>query len=304
MGQSPDTEAVVLARTSDLGDGFMVRRALPSAARRMVGPFVFLDEMGPVIFDAGHGLDVRPHPHIGLATVTFLIDGEILHRDSLGTVMPIRPGEVNWMTAGRGIVHSERTPPDVRRSRSTLAGLQVWVALPRRFEEAAPAFAHHSADVLPRLNLDGHDLTLIVGDAYESRSPVEVCSPMFYVDARLLPGRPLPLPRDHAERAAYVMQGEVRVGSANEGHGPGSLIVFAAEQDVALHAGAEGARVMLLGGEPMDGPRFVWWNFVSSSRDLIEQAKADWQARRFAEVPEESEFVPLPPSRRPAPRSE
>jgi redox-sensitive bicupin YhaK (pirin superfamily) len=292
-------EAIVLARTSDLGDGFMVRRALPSAARRMVGPFVFLDEMGPVTFDPGRGLDVRPHPHIGLATVTYLTDGEILHRDSLGTVMPIRPGEVNWMTAGRGIVHSERTPPDLRRSNSTLAGLQVWVALPRRFEESAPAFSHHGAEGLPRLDLDGHDLRLIVGEAYGARSPVQVHSPMFYVDARLQPDQPLPLPgaQDHAERAAYVVQGEVRVGKGHEHHGPGHLLVFAARQDVVLHSGDKGARVMLLGGEPMDGPRFVWWNFVSSSRDLIERAKADWQARRFAEVPGESEFVPLPLSR-------
>jgi redox-sensitive bicupin YhaK (pirin superfamily) len=217
-------------------------------------------------------------------------------------VAAIRPGEVNWMTAGRGIVHSERTPPEVRRQPSTLAGLQVWVALPKNHEETPPVFAHHGAGDLPQIEDDGHRLKVVVGEAFGARSPVEVFSAMFYVDATLAPNRRLPLPRRYAERAAYIVSGEVRVGTDTQRFGPGRMLVLRAGEDMTLTATESAARVMLLGGEPMDGPRHVWWNFVSSSKERIEQAKADWAARRFAAVPDEAEFIPLP-ERKPPPVS-
>ncbi|WP_157266768.1 pirin family protein [Azohydromonas aeria] len=297
-------ETIVIPRSSDLGDGFVVRRALPSAQRRMVGPFVFFDEMGPVRFEAGRGLDVRPHPHIGLATVTFLSEGEILHRDSLGVVQPIRPGELNWMTAGRGIVHSERTPPGLRDGGVNLAGLQLWVALPKAHEEAEPAFAHHGADELPVMEAGGCRLRVIVGGFEGAHSPVKTLSEMFYVEVQLAAGAQLPLPPLHEERAAYVIEGQVSVNAedAAHGHGPQQLLVFKTGEPVVLRALQAPARLVLLGGPAMDGPRYVWWNFVSSSRERIEQAKADWAARRFPDVPQETEFIPLPEERqRPAP---
>lgn len=285
-------ETVVMPRTRDLGDGFEVRRALPSAQRRTVGPFVFFDQMGPVAFPAGNGLDVRPHPHIGLATVTYLFEGEILHRDSLGTVQPIRPGAVNWMTAGRGIVHSERTPPELRaREDVRLFGVQTWVALPKAFEETAPAFAHHRADQLPVLEEPGKRLRLIVGTLYGARSPVVVFSEMFYADAELRNGARLDIPAEHAERAIYVVAGRIEIAGAPID--AGRLIVLGPGADIAI-AASGAARLLLFGGAPMDGPRHLWWNFVSSSQERIEQAKEDWKTGRFAPVPGETEFIPLP----------
>jgi redox-sensitive bicupin YhaK (pirin superfamily) len=284
-------ETVIVPRTRDLGDGFQVRRALPSAQRRMVGPFVFFDQMGPTVIRAGTGLDVRPHPHIGLATVTYLFDGEILHRDSLGTVQPIRPDEVNWMTAGRGIVHSERTPPENRRTGSSLFGIQTWVALPKEHEETEPTFAHHGAADLPVVAGEGKRVRLIIGALYGARSPVRTFSEMFYADAVLDPGARLELPADYEERALYVTEGRIEVDGA--AYDAGQLLVFRPGDSVTI-AAADRSRALLLGGEPMDGPRHIWWNLVSSSQERIEQAKADWKAGRFAPVPGETEFIPLP----------
>jgi redox-sensitive bicupin YhaK (pirin superfamily) len=299
MPQEPSStalETVVVPRTRDLGDGFEVRRALPSIERRMVGPFVFLDQMGPAALRAGQGLDVRPHPHIGLATVTYLFEGEILHRDSLGSVQAIRPGEVNWMTAGRGIAHSERTPPEMRRAPSRLFGLQTWVALPRDREEVEPAFAHHGTADLPLVEGEGKRLRVVLGALYGARSPVAVFSEMFYVDARLAPGARRELPAAPEERAGYIVEG--RVALAGETFDAGRLLVL--KPGAALTVAAEAAaRLVFLGGEPMDGPRRLWWNFVSSSAERIEQAKDDWRNGRFAPVPDDPELIPLPES--PAP---
>ena len=288
---------IITPRPSDLGDGFMVRRALPAALQRAVGPFVFLDEMGPAQFAPGQGLDVRPHPHIGLATVTYLFEGEILHRDSLGSVVPIRPGDVNWMTAGRGIVHSERTPPDLRSAGSRLWGLQFWVALPSEQEACEPAFSHHAADALPQTRLGGARLRLIAGSAYGLRSPVRAPSPLFLLDMHLAPGAHLELEDRHAERAAYVVEGSLRAGDAQPLCTAGNLLVFDANAPVILEAGDAGARCVLFGGAALDAPRFLWWNFVSSQRERIADAKARWAAQGFAPVAGETEFVPLPPER-------
>jgi len=259
----------------------------------MVGPFVFFDQMGPGEFLANQGLDVRPHPHIGLATVTYLFDGSILHRDTLGSEQSIVPGDVNWMTAGRGIAHSERTDPALRTHSNPLFGIQSWVALPKEFEETAPNFVHHPGATLPVLEDRGTRLRLIAGEGWGARSPVVTLSPLFYADASLAPGAALPLPAQHEERAAYVLDGEVE--AAGDKFAPGRMLVFRPGDELALTAGAQGARVLLLGGAAMDGPRHLFWNFVSSSRDRIEQAKADWKAGRFGTVPgDEKEFIPLP----------
>lgn len=291
---SPDIETIVVPRSTDLGDGFVVKRALPSAQRRMVGPFVFFDQMGPAVLRAGNGLDVRPHPHIGLATVTYLFDGEIMHRDSLGTVEPIRPHELNWMSAGRGIVHSERTPTELRRHDHSVAGIQAWVALPKPHEESEPSFAHFGAEALPVLSDTGYSARLIAGSAGGARAPAQVLSDMFYLDVSLADGGRFQLPGEYHERAAYVVSGQVRLGHDGPAHPPEQLIVFQPGREIVLQAVGGPARVMVCGGEPMDGPRFVWWNFVSSSRERIEQAKDDWANQRFPAVPLETEFIPLP----------
>jgi redox-sensitive bicupin YhaK (pirin superfamily) len=289
--ENAEIETIIQPRVTDLGDGFQVRRALPARERRMVGPFVFFDQFGPTLLRAGTGLDVRPHPHIGLATVTYLLEGEILHRDSLGSRQLIRPGAVNWMTAGRGIVHSERTPPEARVRPVPMFGAQLWVALPKAQEEAAPAFFHHPSDALPLLESRGLGVTVIAGTFAGLRSPVEVFSPTLCADAVLAAGAVLPLPTEHPERAIHVLSGEVEIGG--ERHGAGQLLILRPGREVAVLAPA-GARLLLLGGEAMDGPRHIWWNFLSSSKERIEQAKADWQAGRFAPVPGETEFIPLP----------
>jgi redox-sensitive bicupin YhaK (pirin superfamily) len=283
-------ELIVVAPSRDLG-GFLVRRALPSARRRMVGPFIFFDQMGPVAFRAGEGLDVRPHPHIGLATVTYLFEGEILHRDTLGTVQTIQPGEVNWMTAGRGIAHSERTPTNLRAAGGSVFGIQLWVALPRAHEEDAPAFSHTPAGALPVLADRGIEVRVVLGALYGGRSPVAVHSEMFYATAALEPGARLPLGTEHVERAAYVAAGGVTV--AGDSFGAGTLLVFRPGDAVVLEANAP-SRLLLLGGEPADGPRHIWWNFVSTSAARINAAREDWKAGRFGTIPGETESIPLP----------
>jgi redox-sensitive bicupin YhaK (pirin superfamily) len=283
-------ETVVVPKPRDLG-GFTVARVLPAIERRMVGPFVFLDQMGPTVFAPGTGIDVRPHPHIGLATVTYLFHGEILHRDSLGTVQAIRPGEINWMTAGRGIAHSERTPPALRASGGTLAGMQSWVALPKNDEETPPSFAHHAAAALPVVAGEGRQVRVLIGALYGAHSPVRTFSETLYADIALASGAILPVPAEPEERALYLIDGTVEI--AGEALAPGRLVVLRPAAEVIVTA-LSAARLMLLGGARLDGPRHVWWNFVSSSQKRIEQAKADWRAGRFAAVPGDSEFIPLP----------
>jgi redox-sensitive bicupin YhaK (pirin superfamily) len=276
--------------TRDIG-GLEVRRVLPGFPHRTVGPFIFLDHMGPVTFAAGNGIDVRPHPHIGLATVTYLFEGEILHRDSLGSVQTIAPGDVNWMTAGRGIVHSERTAPDLRRAGPRMHGIQTWVALPRASELAEPAFHHHPEAALPRASAPGVELRVIAGTAFGERSPVQVFSPTLYVAAEMEAGSALELPPEHEQRGIYVVEGEISV--AGSGVPPQHLAVLEHGESVEVRA-ATRARAMLLGGAKTDGERFIWWNFVASSRERIEEAKRLWREQRFPRIPGETEFVPLP----------
>lgn len=287
-------EVVLASRTHDLGDNFMVRRALPSREKRMVGPFVFLDQMGPHLFISGRGLDVRPHPHIGLATVTYLFSGEILHRDSIGSVQSIRPGDVNWMTAGRGIVHSERSAPETRLQDSPLFGLQCWVALPKVHEECDPDFRHTAMADLPFVDADGVWVRIVAGSFLGHRSPVQTLSELFFVDVHLQPNALLEFPADYTERAIYIVEGQLDLGSDGL-FDAGQLVVLKPDRCITLAATSAGAvRMVLLGGEPMDGPRYLAWNFVSSSAERIEQAKQDWFAQKFPKVPDEVEFIPLP----------
>ena len=284
-------EQVIVPRSVDLGD-FSVRRALPSAKTRLVGPFIFFDHFGPAEFRAGRGIDVRPHPHIGLATVSYLFDGEIMHRDSLGTEVPIRPGEINWMTAGQGIVHSERTGAEKRATGGTLHGLQMWVALPAAKEEMPPAFAHHAVEDFPVVRDSGKTVRVVVGSLYGARSPVATTSETIFGDVVLEGGASLPLEAGHEERAIYVVEGEINI--SGEKFGAGRLLVFRPGDLVAIHAACD-AHLVIVGGEPMDGPRHIWWNFVSSRKDRIEQAKTEWRAGHFGKVPgDEIEFIPLP----------
>jgi redox-sensitive bicupin YhaK (pirin superfamily) len=280
----------------DLG-GFTVKRLLPGHPHQMVGPFIFFDHMGPATFAPGDGIAVRPHPHIGLATVTYLFDGVILHRDSLGSVQPIHPGDVNWMTAGRGIAHSERTPEDLRNSGSTMHGIQIWVALPKAHETTAPAFEHHPAATLPHIELPGVRMTLIAGAAFGRRAPATTFSGMFYIAAEMDAGARLTLPADYPERAVYAVDADINVDGnpLDAGH----MAVPASGQETTIEA-ATACRVMLLGGEPIDGDRYIWWNFVASSKDAIAEAKERWRQQRFDPVPDETERIPLPDEPKPA----
>jgi redox-sensitive bicupin YhaK (pirin superfamily) len=291
-GGAAEVELQIPARVRDLGGGVSVRRVLPTSARRMVGPFIFFDHMGPVAGDPGFGFDVRPHPHINLATVTFLYEGEMVHRDSLGSEQVIRPGAINWMTAGRGIAHSERSPAAERKAGARLHGLQLWVALPRALEEADPSFQHHPAATLPEIEVGGARLKVLAGSAYGARAPVTVSSPLHYVDAILDRGVILDMPEGVDGRAAYVVSGQVV--SDGRPFGEGRMIVFRAGDPARVQA-TEDTRLALVGGAPLDGERHIWWNFVSSSPERLERAKEDWRQGRFARIPgDDREFIPLP----------
>ena len=282
---------ILKSHTKDLGGGLMVSRVLPGFPHQMVGPFIFFDQMGPMTAAPEQNVDVRPHPHIGLATVTWLFEGEMVHRDSLGAVQPIVPGDVNWMTSGRGIVHSERGDPATRKSARRMHGIQSWVALPKTREDAEPAFSHHPAASLPKIRLPGVEMRLIAGDAFGEKSPAPTFTRMFYISAELEAGAVLTLPPEHEERGVYLVQGEIDVDG-----GPLAercLAFISLNKQIQIQAKAQ-SRVMLLGGEKMDGPRFIWWNFVASSKERIEAAKLRWREQRFAAIAGEHEFIPLP----------
>ena len=282
---------LIQPRTHDLGGGFEVRRAVPTLQARSVGPFVFVDHMGPAVFERGAGIDVRPHPHIGLATVTFLWAGTIHHADTLGSSQDITVGDVNWMTAGRGIAHAERTPLALREGEQPLHGMQTWVALPKAHEETAPEFHHHPASTLPQFRRDGAWVRVIAGRGFGEESPVRVFADTLNVALDLDPDAELSIPPSHAERALYVLEGDAQLDGADV---PARhLAVLDAGSPAVLRAKTP-LKAMLFGGEPLDGPRHLWWNFVSSSKDRIEQAKDDWQAGRFGKVPGDDEYIPLP----------
>ena len=284
-------ETIIVPRLRDVG-AFTVRRALPASQRQMVGPFIFLDQFGPGEAISGEKFDVRPHPHICLATVTYLLEGAIVHRDSVGSEQAIMPGDVNWMTAGKGIAHSERAPKASYGQKVRTHGFQTWVALPKRSEEADPRFVHRDGADLPTITGDGIRLRLAVGSLYGETAPVDTFTEMFLADAALEAGARLPLDATHEERSAYIAEGTVEVGG--DTFEEGRLVVFKPGEGMTIRAKTP-ARLILLGGEPMDGPRHIWWNFVSSSKDRIEQAKADWKAGRFDKVfGDERDFIPLP----------
>jgi len=285
-------ETIIVPRTRDLGS-FSVRRALPSVERQMVGPFIFFDQMGPDKFQVGAGMDVRPHPHIGLSTVTYLFEGELIHRDSLGTVLPIRPGEVNWMTAARGIAHSERTSSKLRSARSKMFGIQAWVALQAVDEDNLPGFFHYPAARIPIVAGEGKQVRIVAGTMFGVTSPVETSSPMYYADVTLDGGASIPLDPEHDERAIYTVAGHIEI--AGDIFQPGNLLVLKPGDKISVR-GKTDARFMLLGGEPMEGPRYIWWNFVSSRKDRIEQAKEDWRMGRFERVVGDPELMRLPDS--------
>jgi redox-sensitive bicupin YhaK (pirin superfamily) len=298
----PDALVVIEPRERDLGDGFVVRRLLPSGKKRAFGPFLFFDHFGPTRLPPGGGLDVRPHPHINLATVTYLFEGEIDHRDSLGSRQTIRAGDINWMTAGRGIVHSERTPPALRATGGTVHGLQLWVGLPREHEETAPAFEHCPSATLPAVRVGGAEVRVLAGAAFGVRSPVATLSPLVYLDVALAPGAALDLPPELGERGAYVIEGEIACHwqTQTRTFGPARLLGLPPRRTARLST-TGGARLVVVGGAPFPEPRHLWWNFVSSSEERLERAKRDWLERRgapdgpFPLVPgDEAEFIPLP----------
>lgn len=284
-------ETLIVPRAVDLG-GMEVRRALPSTKRQMVGPFIFFDQMGPAEFLTDQGLDVRPHPHINLATVTYLFEGSLRHRDSLGTDREIKPGAVNWMNAGQGIVHSERTDETRRRNGQRLFGIQTWVALPEALEENAPEFIHHDAAELPVIDDGGLQARVIAGQAFGARSPLVTASETLYVDLQMAPGARLTIEPTVTERAIYTISGNIELEGSS--FSPAQLLVLRPGECIDVRA-VSAARIMLFGGEPMDGPRWIWWNFVSSRKERIEQAKEEWRQGRFDTVPgDEAEFIPLP----------
>ncbi len=294
-GENPD---VLEPRERDLGDGFMVRRLLPASKRRAVGPFLFFDHFGPTAIPPGGGMDVRPHPHVNLATVTYLFEGEIVHRDSLGSVQTIRPGDINWMTAGRGIVHSERTPDALRTVGTSVHGLQLWVGLPREHEETAPVFHHYAGHTLPRIFEPGVEIRVLAGEAFGRWSPVDTLSRLVYLDVRLDGGATVELPADAGERGAYLISGAISRGDVRVG--PGRMLLLPLGEPVRLIAETS-SRLVVIGGDPFPEPRHIWWNFVSSSEERITRAARDWRERRgdpegpFPLVPgDETDFIPAP----------
>lgn len=293
-GDSPACDAIetlIIPRANDVG-GFEVRRALPTARRRLVGPFIFFDRMGPAIMRSGQAMDVHPHPHIGLATVTYLFDGKVRHRDSLGTEMVIEPGDLNLMTAGRGIVHSERTPEELRGSPMAISGLQTWLALPDGGEEVDPLFENTSRASMPVIDQDGTSGRVVIGSFHGLRSPVRTASDTLYVDLRLEPGARLQIPPDAEERAIYVLDGDVEI--MGDRFPADRLLAFRPGDEIVVGT-QRGAHLMLFGGASLGSRRYIWWNFVSSSRERIEQAKEEWRSGRFDIVPGDAEeFIPLP----------
>ncbi len=283
-------ELIIVPRVRDLG-GFSVRRALPHGKRQMVGPFIFFDQMGPVQFMAGQGIDVRPHPHIGLATVTYLFGGRVMHHDSEGNALEIEPGAMNLMTAGRGIAHSERTPATARAGGQEMFGIQSWIALPQQHEEMAPSFQHFDAASLPTVEDGGLRARIIAGSAFGQKSPVGMVSEWLYAEVLLEAGASAPLDADYEERAIYVAEGEVDI--AGDKFEAPRLLIFRPGDRITVKA-TRPARLMFLGGAALEGPRYIWWNFVSSRKERIEQAKEEWKTGRFAPVPGETEFIPLP----------
>ncbi|WP_230534288.1 pirin family protein [Microvirga roseola] len=290
-------ETLIVPRARDLG-GFEVRRALPAPKRQMVGPFIFFDQAGPAELLTGHGIDVRPHPHIGLGTVTYLYRGDFHHRDSTGADQIIRPGELNWMVAGRGVSHSERTTAAARTGPNSLFGIQTWLALPERHEDMEPTFEHHSKDVLPMIEDHGVSVRLILGNAYGKVAPARMFSETFYADVKLEPGRRLPMPDDHEDRSIYIVEGSISI-AGQDFHAP-QMIVFRPGDRITVAAGDQGARLMILGGATLSGARYIWWNFVASSQERIEEAKAEWRAQNWGKgrfdlpIDDRDEHIPLP----------
>lgn len=294
----PDViETLIIPRARDLG-GFEVRRALPAPKRQMVGPFIFFDQMGPAEFLTGQGIDVRPHPHIGLGTVTYLYRGSFQHRDSTGADQIITPGALNWMIAGRGVTHSERSPQAARQGPSSLLGIQTWIALPESHEDMAPVFEHHGQDALPVIGDGGVTARLILGRAYGQTAPATMHSDTFYLDVTLDPRARFPLPADHEDRGIYVTEGSIRI--AGQEFDAGQMMVFRPGDPITVQAGGRGARLMALGGATLNGPRHIWWNFVASSRERIDEAKRHWRAERWGmglfDLPptDRAEHIPLP----------
>lgn len=290
-------ETLIIPRSRDIG-GFEVRRALPAPKRQMVGPFIFFDQAGPAELLTGQGIDVRPHPHIGLGTVTYLFRGDFHHRDSTGADQIIRPGELNWMVAGRGVSHSERTSAAARSGPHSLFGIQTWVALPDRHEDMAPTFEHHGKSALPVIEDRGVSVRLILGNAYGKVAPATMFSETFYADVQLAAGSRLPMPDDHEDRAIYIVEGSISV--AGQDFEAPQMMVFRPGDKITVAAGDRGARLMVLGGATLSGPRYIWWNFVASSPERIEQAKAEWRAQNWGQgrfdlpIDDRNEHIPLP----------
>jgi redox-sensitive bicupin YhaK (pirin superfamily) len=290
-------ETLIIPRSRDLG-GFEVRRALPAPKRQMVGPFIFFDQAGPAELLTGQGIDVRPHPHIGLGTVTYLFKGDFHHRDSTGADQIIQPGALNWMVAGRGVTHSERTSEAARKGPNGLFGIQTWLALPEDVEDVAPTFEHYAKESLPMIEDKGVSVRLILGDAYGASAPAKMFSETFYADVKLDPGSRLPLPNEHEDRGIYIVQGSILI--AGQHYEASQMMVFRPGDAITVAAGPQGARLMILGGATFNGPRYIWWNFVASSRERIEEAKADWRAGNWGsgrfDLPadDRDEYIPLP----------